>query len=287
MKKGEWLKKLRLPADLEVGSTGMKYRWRWDTAPSLQGPEDRYRQIALGNYTHRYLAECQRLLASLDVQSLISKWRGIQRDWRHSSAFTKRVRDHKAQEMARASGLLLDEHGSPTYGKGDYYSIQVLDTEWRPAHLRRLHSCGRLLAVVAHTRKRVYARKWYPSVRSDHYLVGENESGTIFHHAVPSHVRTIQAAISWIWHGAKIDGRQGDVAITPARHTIPSGTLVSDHVIMDRHVVTGEIHRNGTLYVRRAVLHHTAGQHPDVIVGDQWHQVLIARRSTAANSSSD
>jgi hypothetical protein len=144
----------------------------------------------------------------------------------------------KAEGLSRMAGLYFDEHGS---SRGDHLTTHGQD--YVPPAIAKsapFFDSGRAgLGLVVVSRKRVYAKssKWHPRETSTRYLVGRNEAGTFFAHAVPSSCSSVYDAISWIWHGQanSIIRRQGDIAVARGRgRRIPS--LPSGHRMDDGHI---------------------------------------------------
>jgi uncharacterized protein YdaU (DUF1376 family) len=200
------------------------------------------------------------------------------------------ARKARAMKLASEAGLNCDEHGGYRHGS-DSYGISVLDIAdaQTPAKLREYHATGDMLLLVEESRTRTYAgsSKWKASTRYDRYLVGRNENGVPFAHAVKSDIRTIAEALNWIWNGEKIIARQGDVATAESKQFSSPGQIVVDYQIIDSHRIDGEIRKNGALYARNARLYHEKGQHPDITIGDTWAKIVIGRRSTKSTSTVD
>lgn len=293
MNKQEWIDRLgKLPRNTKLTNYGLIYSDPIATAPAIvreqYNPETKIDSIKLGDYTLANLNRCRDLLASDEIKNKIAHWAKTQADFRRSKPYLLAYKKYEAKILAVEAGLHPDEHGSYR-DRGDHFSLSVLDVIWKPIELLKLHAAGDMLALVNQSRTRVYAKsyKFGPGERSDIYLVGYNESGTRFCHAVAQHLRTVADAVAWIWGDEPITARHGDVAITPARKPIRGGEIVTELQIVDRHVVTGEVYRNGALYARNAVLHHAASQHPDITIGNEWHKIVVARRSTRSPSSKD
>jgi hypothetical protein len=290
--KQEWITRLgKLPKNMELTSYGLIYRDPIATAPTVEGEQyntDTRIKITLGDYTLRHLNECRELLDSDEIKAKIATWAKTQSDYRRSNQYLLARKKYEAKQLAVEAGLQPDEHGG-FRDRGDHFSLSVLDVIWKPIELQKLHATGDMLTLVNQVRTRVYAKsyKFGAGERSDIYLIGRNESGTPFCHAVAQHLRTVADAVAWIWDNQPITARQGDVAITPAKKHITAGEIVADRVITDRHLISGEDLQNGALYARNAVLHHAADQHPDITIGNEWHKIVIARRSTRRPSSKD
>jgi hypothetical protein len=206
---------------------------------------------------------------------------------RYTEQYRVATKKYQALQLAQKAGLHHDEHGG--YSKGDYHTLTIIDIVFKASQLRANFAVGKLLALVRDERKRVYAKSYRfgPGYRSDVFLLGTNESGTPFLHPVPNYITSVATAISWIWNNETITARHGDVAIAIAKRIIKQGETVTSHQIIDRHVVTGEIYQNGSLYARNAVLTHTAGQHPDITIGNEWHKIIIGRRSVRRSGTKD
>lgn len=200
------------------------------------------------------------------------------------------ARNARALKLAGEAGLNCDEHGGYRHGS-DSYSISVLDIAdaKTPAKLREYHATGDMLLLVEEGRTRTYAKssQWKASTRYDRYLVGRNENGIPFAHAVKTDIRTIAEALSWIWNGEKIIARQGDVATAESKQFTSPGQIVENYQIIDSHHIDGEIRKNGSLYARNAMLYHLKEQHPAIIVGSEWVKIVIGRRSTKSTSTAD
>lgn len=102
------------------------------------------------------------------------------------------------------------------------------------------------LGLIECERKRVYSRSsgYSPSYVTTVFLVGKNESGSYFTHAVSPHCRTVEEAVQWIWGGkaSQIIQRQGDVALIVGKGpkmpaTLPDGHIIQGDVIShDTHI---------------------------------------------------
>jgi hypothetical protein len=195
----------------------------------------------------------------------------------------------RARDLAIKAGLEHDEHGG--YERGDYHTLHIIDIADRKSQLDRYFATGTLLILVKDVRNRVYSKSYMmnhgPSYREDTYLVGTNDNGIPFAHHVKDDIVTIAEAVDWIWQSNKILARQGDVAVAECKQFVSSGELVEDYVITDSHKFTGELKRNGSIYIRNGILYHEKDQHPVIFVGEEWVKVVIGRRSTKAPSTAD
>lgn len=244
-----------------------------------------------------------------EIISKVEKTRELERDWlngpkakelielekqetkareeREAERKLKTEFDSKIYRLVHDAGISPDEHGSWKRGS-DSHDIVILDAITDPIEMRKYLAHGEALALVADDRKRTYAKssKWFPSNRRDLYLVGRNESGTAFAHSVIN-VSTIFGAYKWIWNNEDIIDRNGDVGIALAKKQFKKAGESKDIVVVDSHHVKGEIIQNGAIYARNAILYHGKEQHPDVKIGDEWHKIVVAKRSKKATSSRD
>ena len=186
-----------------------------------------------------------------------------------------------AKAMAKETGALQEGDGRG----GDHFRLNVHDIEYDPLKLRTLHS-RTTLALIGQERTRTYAKRsqWRPSTREDLFLVGRNENGVAFAHAVSSRnaISTVRAALQWVWDVDDIEDvvdRHGDVGVIRTS-AVPKKTTTGTIKVLDSHAFTGEhCVRGRIVYARRGVLTHTKGQHPDVKIGDEWMKLVPARRS--------
>lgn len=193
----------------------------------------------------------------------------------------------KVKEFAQSTAVDQDEHG--IYRSSDDISIYVIEAVNSKKDMKKYHASGELLALVRVSRERAYSRQYTRNFgkgkRSDIYLIGQNETGTRFAHPVSDSCETLEQAINWIWDNNKIIARHGDIAITESK-TVKNltGQIVNEYQIMDSHVFTGELHKNGSTYVRNGTLIHKKGQHPDVHIGNDWMKIIRAKRYRKANA---
>ncbi|TAL45455.1 MAG: hypothetical protein EPN91_02255 [Salinibacterium sp.] len=160
-----------------------------------------------------------------------------ERDPRVGTYWSDQRRRDKARAMTTHAGMLYDEHGST---RGDYLTTYGLDYVGPTVSVLSPYlDKGRAgLALVEVRRTRRYARscKWGPSSVATRYLIGRNETGTWFAHAVSVKCVTVREAVSWIWRGREnaIIERQGDVALVSGggrSETLPAGHVVIDGVV--------------------------------------------------------
>jgi len=209
-----------------------------------------------------------------------------QRAWMTPAERTDRV-----HSMALNAGLADDWDGSSYCDdRGDHFCLTVLDSAEAPAY----HAApGTVIGLVEQRRRRVYAKRsdWRKSDRSDFFVVGQNENGNAFLHQIPhTAAGSLAEAMNWIWSGAEIIARQGDVALAPSSLKRVDGEDGDVDVIggHGRHRFIGEIYRNGSLHVRSGFLYHTAGQHPTIYLdGSCWRRIVIGRRSERRMSTAD
>ena len=184
-----------------------------------------------------------------------------------------RWRRRSAMALAEGAMMRWDEHGS---ARGSYLRTAPLD--YVPAHeAKGAPYCdmgGEGLGLVAVRRTTVYPNSAHcrPSTAETLFLVGKNEAGTYFAHAVASATATeggplvlapsVRGALEWIWRGHQDDivQRQGDIAlISGAGPKIPA--------LPDRHVADMEA----------GVVHHPT--HPDLPIPGKGQRIIVARRA--------
>lgn len=194
-------------------------------------------------------------------------------------------------KMARRAGLSDNWDGSSYCDRaGDYFSLAVVDSARAPAHHATPDTC---IGLVEHQRRRIYSRSstYKMSDRTDFYVVGQNENGNVFLHQVPATTAgSLAEAMKWIWQGAEIIARQGDIAVAPSplKHVDGEDADVDVFGGHSRHRFIGEVYRNGSLHVRSGFLYHTAGQHPTIYLdGSCWRRIVIGRRSERRMSTAD
>lgn len=172
-------------------------------------------------------------------------------------------RNRKAQGLATRAGMQHDEHGFHS-SRGDYLTTDVLDfVPARQAKAAPFFDFGNAgLALIEITRKRVYANssKFRVGYARTRFVVGRNESGTFFAHAVSRRCDSLEEALDWIWSGKSRDivRRQGDVAVVrgaaPKVPALPSG-----------HTVDGEWLRHET--------------HPAIRMPGKGERLIVGRRA--------
>lgn len=152
------------------------------------------------------------------------------------------------------------------------------------------------LAVIQVRQCEFHPRR-FNKVRKDYYLVGTNENGTFFAHAIESPLRSsfakelpeqcVSYVLAKIW-GVKIAQlpeviRQGDLAFIPVRN-IPEGAQQHPEntmVLRDSHVLKGDIWIAGEeVYTRRgASLKHTKGEHGVIKAKEGLYRVALGHRA--------
>lgn len=195
----------------------------------------------------------------------------------------------------------VDEHRVPAWetgcafdnkGRGEAVNVDIYGMAF----------CGRQILGVVQVRRYAKTHKnWWPSVRKNYFLVGRNETQTVFAHPIPSGAvhaairrdpspeSPVHAARAWIFEVpiAKLSTilRHGDVAAIPVRslprgERVPLEDMVEGVQVVDSHVLHGtEIVRVGQrLYARNPLLRHTKGQHANVS-GEGWYRVQVGLRA--------
>lgn len=151
---------------------------------------------------------------------------------------------------------------------------------------------GELLAVI---QVRQFERRYkngYPNIRKNYFLIGRNEDGTTFAHAV-SHAPifaaikkdkdVVLAVQNWIFGGSYADMvRQGDLCLLPltVRPAGSKGQMRRTAILEGSHRLTATqvAEVDGRLYAKNPHLTHLPGTHPDVEAGG-WCRIMIGRRA--------
>ena len=128
--------------------------------------------------------------------------------------------DPRAKKLALDLGLFGKDDPFPIRGRQTHIVGRCYlgppDTEAAPY----LDGGGRGLSVIDVETEALsfYQERWRLFVLTERYLVGQNEVGTAFAHAVPtrSETSTVAGALRWIWSGYCPVHRQGDIAIVEA-----------------------------------------------------------------------
>lgn len=210
-------------------------------------------------------------------------WKKQFSTWKRALPAAKRHRINFFN-LCLEAGLDHGEYGS------DHFEIVPLEIVWRKRDLEKYHATGKYIGLAMESRTRTYAKscQWNSSSRTDIFLVGQNENGNAFCHQVTSSCRTIANAIDWIWGGAQVEERHGDIGITPCPLKHVEGENL-DIALPDApsHRVVGEIKQNGALYARNAFLVHEKSQHPYAYIGNEWKRIVVGRHSDKGMSSAD
>jgi hypothetical protein len=170
---------------------------------------------------------------------------------------------------AKLNELHVDEHGTGNF-LGDELSAHVL--EYRSWHegSHKAPFCdmgGEGLALVKLCRTRYYSKAYTSRYGTGSaytvYLVGKNEAGTYFCHAVNKSCRTLRHAMDWIWskHSTEIIQRQGDIALIKAPGPKIPKNLPSGHVV-DKDA---------------GVIKHAT--HPDLPLPKNGERIILGRRA--------
>lgn len=285
----------------------MKLKSRWDDLNSKR-PRDQFnRELAK---TRRGLARDQ--YGSLYMQRIdtsYESWEGKDRE-KYAALQVQRYRNDWLQSRgAEPAGLSdawqcvrdieknADEHGGweqrsewDSKGRGEQITVDLYGID-AAAHL-----------YVIQVRQSFRTHKnWFLSVRKSYFMIGYNENGNSFAHAIsasvvhaairrdPSPESPVRAAQAWI---CGIDEkrlpevlRNGDVALIPAKCPqkdvmIFSGGeyRVDDDVAADHHLIANEIRANGAIYANNPTLYHRKNQHPSAS-GEGWYKVVVGRRA--------
>ena len=230
---------------------------------------DELRVIQAAGYVEVAAAIEQRRAGTRGVQAL--RDRVVALALRQKSLETRRSeRERVGMGLARRAAMLFDEHGS---GRGDHLSTRVVDVvpASESSAAPYLDSGHGGLALVDIERRRVYAKssKWRPSATSTRYVVGRNEVGTFFAHAVPESCGSVYNALQWIWGGHALDilWRQGDIAVIRGSGPKLPSRMPSGHVVL---LGPGSIE------------HAT---HPTIRLPGHGERVIVGRRAVARVSA--
>lgn len=191
-----------------------------------------------------------------------------------------------------ASADKVDEHGSWDFsaafdskGRGQAINWDLYGVGYD------CHS-GALLIVVQIRKYEKRHKNWFPSIRKNYFLVGTNEDGTTFAHAVShapifaairSERDVVKAVQDWIFGGdycAMI--RHGDLALIPMKSR-PAGTkgqLRKSAVLEESHELSATQIANveGRIYAKNPTLVHLPGAHPTVS-GHGWFRIVVGKRA--------
>lgn len=295
--KADFMAAITLPKDVQIEFRNIRKNdkeWEWEAGIVFRmvlhnrAYQTETPAATSSNYTAKNAEAINTFVAS--HKDTFAGFRKQHNEYLRSPEGKKMLAYADAKALAQKAGLHHDEHGG--YNRGDYHTLIVQDVVSDKKILKPLFSAGNILALVEDSRERVYSKKYMASFggghRSDNYLVGTNENGVPFAHGVSKACGSVAQAVAWIWGGATITARHGDVAIAPSTLSEKTqGEMVTDVTIHDAHHFTGEMHKNGSVHVRNGTLHHIKNQHPDVVIGSEWQRIVIAKRAVAPSSSRD
>ena len=157
--------------------------------------------------------------------------------------------------------------------------------------------CATRQLAVVQVRQAIFNPKRFTRVRKDYYLIGHNEDGSFFAHAIESPARSSKAMTTpegcvdyvlakiWDCRVQDLDDilRQGDIAFVPVSKLPETAQPVEAPVVIrDTHVLNGDIWRDrtGTHYTRRgAVLKHAKNQHKAIRAKGGYYRVQEGYRA--------
>lgn len=183
----------------------------------------------------------------------------------------------------------IDEHGSWDFGVDFDKKGRGSALNWDLYGIGVDHFSEELLIVIQ-IRQFIRRRKnGFGNVRKSYFLIGKNEDGRVFAHAVES--RVIHAAIrkgadvilsvqNWIFDCdyTKVI-RQGDLAMIPVKKAAAPQLETEEYVIEHSHKLTAdEIRLNGSLYAKNPHLFHMPQTHPEVR-GTGWFKIVVGNRA--------
>ena len=181
--------------------------------------------------------------------------------------------DPRAKRLALDLKLFDEDDPFPIRGRqtcvvGRCY-LGPADTETAPY----LDLGGVGLAVIDVETEALHFRLgwWRPFILTERYLIGRNEIGTAFAHAVPARAETstITGVLRWIWSGYDPIRRQGDVAVVRA-----AGPKMPVQLPRQHHVDAAA-----------GVVRHAT--HPDLALPGPGERLIIGKRTTLGTSSHD
>jgi len=186
----------------------------------------------------------------------------------------------------------VDEHGSWDFsaafdkkGRGQAINWDLYGVGYD------CHS-GHLLIVLQVRKYSKQHKNWFPSIRKNYFLVGTNEDGSTFAHAV-SHAPifaairaerdVIRAVQNWIFGGDYCGMiRHGDLALIPmkARPAGTKGQLRRSAVLEESHELSATqiAHVENRIYAKNPTLTHLPGQHPTV-TATGWYRIVVGKRA--------
>jgi hypothetical protein len=171
---------------------------------------------------------------------------------------------------SKVSALNVDEHGIGIgFGDVNLY-VRSFISPWHGSRSAPYFDMGgEGLALVSVTRTTVYSKAYmrrygHGSTATTVYLVGKNEGGMYFAHAVHRDCHTIKEALNWIWGGYAhcVIARQGDIALIKASGPKMPSNLPSGHVV-----------------IGDAIVHR---QHPAVRMPQKGERIIVGRRASTS-----
>jgi len=171
---------------------------------------------------------------------------------------------------SKVSTLNVDEHGVGTGFADVQLYVRSYISPWHGSKFAPFFDMGgEGLALVSVVRTTTYSKSYMArygrgSTANTVYLVGKNEAGTYFAHAVHRDCKTIRQALNWIWggHEDRITSRQGDIALIKGNGPKIPRNLPSGHVIDGKHIVHG--------------------QHPQIRFPGKGERIIVGRRAATA-----
>lgn len=284
-----------------------KLKSRWEDLTSKRPRDPWNRAVAK---TRRGLARDQYGALYMErIDTSIAPWEGVNME-RHIDREAKRICDawlntpqaapaglNDAWKCVRDIEANTDEHGGwerrsewDDKGRGEQVTVDLYGID----------AAARLYVIQVRQSFRPH-KNWYLSVRKSYFMIGYNENGNPFAHAISSGVvhgaikrdpapeSPVRAAQAWIWgiDESKLPAvlRNGDVALVPAKCpqkevAVYSGGeyRVDDGVASDHHLIADEVRANGAIYAKNPTIYHRKGQHP-AAHGEGWFKVVVGRRA--------
>ena len=218
--------------------------------------------------------------------------RGIYGEIKRESVEPEAMAQVRQMISNAAAADKVDEHGSWDFSAEFDRKGRGQSLNWDLYGIGYDVHTGELLAVI---QVRQFERRYkngYANIRKNYFLIGRNEDGTTFAHAV-SHAPifaaikkgndVVLATQNWIFGGSYADMvRQGDLCLLPLS-VRPSGTKGQ----MRRVAVLESSHRleatqigwvEDRLCAKNPHLTHLPGTHPDV-AAEGWCRIMVGRRA--------
>ncbi len=189
-----------------------------------------------------------------------------------------------------STGTHVDEHGAWEFGAELDRKRRGIALNWDLyGYGQDVHS-RQLLAVIQVRQYQKQCAKWWPSIRKNYFLIGRNEDGTVFAHAVQSGVvrsairrnkPVIRAVQDWLWDTdySRIV-RQGDIGLVP-RKVKPKGEPIEPTLTVEgsHQLIATAILRDGDIFFALdPEMTHLPGTHPPVSATG-WFKVVSAKRA--------